>query len=94
MGSGGCEGGHGEAEAEEHAFRRVLERIPSRDGIHLSESPLCWKKVRAKDKISPPQQKSERIFVVEGRRFELLVVLPTYAFQAYALDRYANPPYF
>ena len=40
MGSDGCEGGHGEAEAEEHASRRVLERMPSRDGIHLSESPL------------------------------------------------------
>ena len=36
------EGGHGEAEAEEHAFQRVLERMPSRDGIHFSESPLSF----------------------------------------------------
>jgi hypothetical protein len=28
----------------------------------------------------------------EGRRFELLVGCPTHAFQACALDRYANPP--
>ncbi len=27
------EGGHGTAEAEEHAPQRVLERMPSRDGI-------------------------------------------------------------
>ena len=28
----------------------------------------------------------------EGRRFELLVDCSTHAFQACALDRYANPP--
>ena len=33
MGSDGDEGGHGEAEAEEHASQRVLERMLSRDGI-------------------------------------------------------------
>src|ERR1035437_6853454 len=30
--------------------------------------------------------------VAEGKRFELLVSCPTHAFQACALDRYANPP--
>ena len=35
MESDGDEGGHGEAGAEEHAFQRVLERMPSRDGIRI-----------------------------------------------------------
>ena len=33
-----------------------------------------------------------RTEIAEGERFELSVSCPTYAFQAYALDHYANPP--
>ena len=36
---------------------------------------------------------SRVLYIAEGKRFELLVGCPTHAFQACALDRYANPPF-